>query len=163
MTDETFTIEIPKPHYTLFGSERDGLPEVIVVNDALLSFPHTVIFPWHLCVEMEAKELAENGMPTHDESQILFGIGDRIEATVLGGLTGFGGANALFLARSTWNSIRELHFQVHDPEVAHQALQRLLDSEAWQRGWEYKMHSDPEWQEAGRIFRLFSLAGERRR
>jgi hypothetical protein len=158
MDNETVTIDVPKPHYTLFDNTRNGLPEVIVVNDALLSFPHIEVFPWHLCVKLEVEELSENGMPTHDESQLLFGIGDRIEATVLGGRTEFGGENALFLARSTWNMIRELHFHVHDPEIAHGALQRLLDSETWQRGWEYRMQSDPEWKQAGAIFRLFPLA-----
>lgn len=158
MTGETVTLEVPKPHYTLFKNVRDGMPEVIVVNDALLSFSHGSIFPWHLRVELEAIELVENGMPSHDESQLLFRIGDRIESTVLSGRTEFGGENALFVARSTWNSIRELHFQVHDPEIAHAALQQLLTSEQWQRDWEYQMEDDPEWKEAAAIFQLFPLA-----
>ena len=97
-------------------------------------------------------------MPTHDESQLLFRIGDRIETTILSGRTEFGGENALFLARSTWSGIRELHFQVHDPEIAHVALQELLTSEQWQRDWEYRMQDDPEWTEAAAIFQLFPLA-----
>lgn len=158
MANETVTIEVPKPHYTLFNNKRDRMPEVIVINDALLSFAHASIFPWHLRIEIEVLDLAENGMPAHAESQLLFGIGDRIESAVLSGRTQFGGENALFLARSTWNGIRELHFQVHDPEITHAALQQLLTSEEWQRDWEYRMHDDPEWQYAAAIFQLFPLA-----
>jgi hypothetical protein len=117
MTD-TVRILIPEPHYTLFNTTRSDLPEVIVVNDALLTFVHTDIFPWHLEVTIDAVSLAENGMPTPDESAILFELGDAIEEALVG-------YNALFLARSTWNGFRQLSFRVHDPEVAHNLLQRL--------------------------------------
>ena len=60
---ETIRIELPEPHYTLFDAQRSGQPEIIVVNDALLSFQHTEIFPWHLEIAIDAKDLAENGMP----------------------------------------------------------------------------------------------------
>jgi hypothetical protein len=156
--DDTVRVEVPKAHYTLFDNKRDGKPEVIVVNDALLGFAHHDIFPWHLRVELAVTYLAENGMPTHDESQLLFRIGDRIEAAVLGGRTEFGGENALFLARSTWNSIRELYFQVHDPDIADAALQQLIQAEKWQRDWEYRMEHDPDWNGAAKLFQLFPLA-----
>lgn len=97
---------------------RSGLPEVVVVNEALLSFRHTNVFPWHLEVTIEAKNLAEQGMPTPEESAVLFAFGDRIEGAILGG-------NVLFLARSTWDGIRQLPFRVHDPEITHAALQAL--------------------------------------
>jgi hypothetical protein len=85
VANDTIRIEVPQPHYTLFNGTRDGKPEVIVVNDALLAFPHNEIFPWHLRIELVAVDLAENGMPTHDESELLFRIGDRIEATIAKG------------------------------------------------------------------------------
>ncbi|MGH8286011.1 MAG: DUF695 domain-containing protein [Steroidobacteraceae bacterium] len=158
MNADTIVIEVPKVHYTLFNNKRDGKPEIIVVNDALLAFPHIDVFPWHLYVELQVRELADNGMPTHNESQLLFRIGDRIERTVLGGRTEFGGENALFLARSTWNAIRELHFQVHNPDIADGALHELLEAETWQRDWEYVMKHDPKWTRAAEMFQLFPLA-----
>ncbi len=85
MQPRTVTIKIPEPHYTLFNATRSGLPEVIVVNDALLSFPHSDVFAWHLCVTLEAKDLIENGMPSEEESGLLFEIGDEIEEVVLAG------------------------------------------------------------------------------
>ena len=151
-------IVVPEPHYTLFDATRDGMPEVIVVNDALLAFPHAEIFPWYLRITLEAHNLIENGMPSGPESKLLFEIGDEIEAAVLSGRTDHGGVNALFLARSTWNELRELRFQVHNPEIAHAALQKLLNGRDWERPWDYEMFSDPKWERAGYVFQLFPLA-----
>ena len=151
MTDNRVRIVLPEPHYTLFDANRNDLPEVIVVNDSLLSFQHTEIFPWHLEVTIQAEDLAEKGMPTPEESKLLFAIGNRIELTIEG-------KNALFLARSTWNGLRQLSFHVHDPELANDALQFLLADKPHDRFWEFHMHHDPEWHDAGYIFKLFPLA-----
>lgn len=159
MSRETRSLVVPEAHYTLFNAQREGLPEVIVVNDALLTFPHNDIFPWHLRVSLEATDLADSGMPTNAESRILFEIGDEIEKTVLSGVTANGAANSLFLARSTWNEWRELYFMVHDPEITHPALQSLLKAKDWARHWEYKMEHDREWEKAGYILQLFKESG----
>lgn len=151
MKDHYVRVAIPGPHYTLFDSNRDDLPEVIVVNDALLSFQHTEVFPWHLEVNIHAEELAERGMPTPEESKLLFEIGNKIESAMEG-------KNALFLARSTWDGIRQLCFRVHDPELANDTLQSILAVKPHTRFWGFRMHHDPEWQEAGYIFKLFPLA-----
>ena len=148
---DTVTIDIPEPHYTLFNTTRADLPEIIVVNDALLRFVHTDIFPWHLEITIEAAQLADNGMPTTDESAVLFELGDAIEEALLG-------YNALFLARSTWNGVRQLSYRVHDPEVANDLLQRLVAVDPPLREWDYQMQHDPEWLEAGHLFKLFPLA-----
>ena len=60
MKDNFIRVVLPEPHYTLFDSNRNDLPEVIVVNDALLSFQHPEVFPWHLEVHIQAEHLAEN-------------------------------------------------------------------------------------------------------
>jgi hypothetical protein len=158
MSSAELRVVVPEAHYTLFNAQRSGLPEVIVVNDALLSFARIEVFPWHLRVEMEARNLIENGMPSPAESEILFAIGDQVESTVLNGTTGHGSPNAVFLARSTWNETRELMFQVHDPEVTHSALQALLKRGEWERRWSYKLSEDRTWSNAARIFKLFPLA-----
>jgi len=59
--------------------------------------------------------------------------GDAIEEAILGGRTGHDGKNALFLARSTWNVLCELRYQVHDPQIADEALRLLLRKREWQR------------------------------
>jgi hypothetical protein len=155
MGDARVEIDVPEPKYTLFDAKRSGKPEVVVVNEALLAFLHLDVFPWHLLVTLEATELVENGMPSQYESEVLFRIGDEIEAVVLGGRTEQGSNNALFLARSTWDGCRELMFQVHNPQVAHSALQALLQSREWERAWEYSMENDLEWANAAHLFMLF--------
>ena len=117
MPPHEVSIVLPKPDYTLFDAKREGLPEIIVVNGALINFPHKEIFPWYLRVMIDAKELIENGMPSAKESELLFEIGDEIEEVILGGRNQHGGENALFLARATWNALRELRYQVHDPKI----------------------------------------------
>lgn len=149
--EEYVRITLPEASYTLFDGNRSDLPEIIVVNEALLSFRHTEVFPWHIEITIEAKDLAEQGMPTPDESAVLFELGDRIEGAVLG-------KNALFLARSTWNGVRQLLFRVHDPEIAHVVLQAILAERPPIREWRYHMTHDREWALAGPIFKLFPLA-----
>lgn len=158
MGDRELRVVLPEPKYTVFDAQRDGLPEVVVVNESLFSFLEIEAFPWHLRVTLEARELGDNGMPTPEESVVIAGVGDEIEAKLLQGLTGLGAPNALFLARSTWNAGRELEYQVHDPKVAHAALQGLLEGKEWAREWQYEMKNDPQWAEAGRIFQLYALA-----
>ena len=148
---DTVRIVVPEAHYTLFNTTRAELPEVVVVNDALLSFIHTKIFPWHLEITIDAKALAEHGMPTPDESAVLFQLGDELEDALVG-------YNAIFLARSTWNGFRQLSFRVHDPEVADHLLRRLVAVEPPLRPWDYHMQHDPDWIEAGYLFKLFPLA-----
>jgi hypothetical protein len=151
-------INIPARSDVLLTAKRDGMTEIIAVNEALLAFAHCNIFPWYLCVTLEATDLIENGMPAPAESALLFEIGDEIEAIVGGGKTGNGAENALFLARSTWNAQRELLFYIHDPEITHTALQALLESRAWKRDWDYSMVDDPDWENAAYVFQLFPQA-----
>jgi hypothetical protein len=158
MPDHQVRVVLPKPDYTLFDAKREGLPEVIVVNGALIDFPHKEVFPWYLRISINATELIENGMPSTKESELLFEIGDEIEEAVLGGITEHGGENALFLGRSTWNALRELRYQVHTPEIAHNALQNLVKAKDWPRPWEYEMKHQPDWEIAGFLFQLFPPA-----
>ena len=158
MKKETVRIEPPEPVYTLFDASRDGLPEIVFVNEALLSFEYLSIFPWHLSVEIDYTDFAEQMMPTHAESELLNRICDAIETEIDAGRTDHDAVNALFLARSTWNGIRELAFQVHDPEIAHHALQPLLQSRKWERHWQYEMRQDPSWTDAGYFFKLFPIS-----
>lgn len=158
MSNRQAQVVIPQAHFTLFDVERSGLPEIICVNAALLKFAEIDIFPWYLCVTIEAEELVENGMPSPAESEQLFAIGDEIQDAVLTGITEHGSVNALFLARSTRNATRELLFQVHNPDITHAALQLLLDSREWKRAWGYEMQSDKAWSNAAHIFQLFPMA-----
>jgi hypothetical protein len=124
----------------------------------LLTFRRTEVFPWHLRIRIQAADLGNNGMPTPAESTLLYEVGDEIEAAILAGRIDRDGKNALFLARSTWNGLRELHFQIHDALVVNAALSSLVAADSQRREWEFKMTHDPHWQEAGKILRLFPRA-----
>lgn len=158
MPSDKVRIILPSPRFTVFDTERDGLPAIIVVNQTLLTFEHRDIFPWHLRVTIEARDLAEKGMPTSEESRRLFEIGDEIQSIVEGGRTEHGSENALHLARETWNGLRQLRFVVHNPEITHTGLQTHLNSREWSRPWEYHMAADSDWTEASIFFRLFATA-----
>ena len=158
MSDETVRLRLPEPVYTLFNAVRQGLPDVVVVNEALLAFKDIEIFPWHLTIIIEARDMAENGMPTRAESDVLLDLAEKIEATLLEAATDQGSDNVLFLARSTWNRRCELDYYVHDPEIAHQALQVLINDPSNPREWQYHMEADPQWEGARPFFELFSSA-----
>jgi len=157
MTDREVRVIVPEPHYTLLDTTRGELPEVIVVNDSLLAFSTREVFPWHLRVTFDARKLIENGMPSPEESALLFALGDEVEAAILGGRTRLDAQNALFIARSTWNATRELRYQIHDPEITHAALQESLTKKEWARPWDYEMKYEKDWASAQEIFNLFEL------
>ncbi len=161
MTEDTVQINPPAPDYTLFSTSRGGLPEVVFVNRALLSFLHIEIFPWRLSITINYSDFAENEMPAPAENILLNEICDRIESTTLASKTEFGADNALFVARSTWAGTRELVFQVHDPEIMHDTLQEQVKSGKWRRGWDYEMQHDAEWNDAGFFLQLFAKADGR--
>lgn len=153
MTDQ-INIIVPEPLEELFDVKRDGLPEVISINSALLSFPHSSIFPWYLCITFLAEELIDNGMPSPTESALLFQLVDEIDSIVLGVRTVNNSQNALFLARSTWNGKRQLYYYVHDPKTTHDALQLALNRRKWEREWDYRMECDAGWENAGYVFQV---------
>ena len=155
MDEETVALELPEPHFTLFNCMREGLVEVILVNDRLVAFAHNRIFPWHLRINIDFVELAEDQMPTPAEGVVLFEMGDEIEAALETCQTPRGSRNCLLLASSTWNQHRELYFQVHDPEIVNALLQRLMKAKVWNRLWDYEMSHDPEWEKVGYLFQLF--------
>jgi Family of unknown function (DUF695) len=154
MSEQAVSIEIPEPHYSIFETERAGLPAIVVVNDALLSFAKTDIFPWGLCVSLRAEEKSDNGIPSKNESDILFSIADEIESVASEERTPQGSINSLFIGRVTSGGFCDLLFQVHDPKIAHTSLQELLDSRSWKREWSYDMREDTGWANASPLLQL---------
>lgn len=144
---EQKTVEIPEPHYSLIDTERDGMPAVVVINDALEGFEHRDIFPWHLTITIEAIRLAKNGMPTKAEATLLDDLGDKLEESLAASTTEHGATNILFLARVTCGGKRELVYRVHNPEIADNELKRQIARRV-EREWSYEMCSDEEWGEA---------------
>lgn len=141
--------------WTLFKIQRHGLPEVLLVNDAMRGFEPREIFPWHMSIIIAAVGLAERGMPDPEEQETLNAVGNEIENALVAAQTEFGSPNVLYLARSTWNGQRELMFRVHDPETANGVLQAKIASKKWERDWDFRMEEDFAWELAASITRLY--------
>jgi hypothetical protein len=141
--------------WTLFNVQREDLPEVLMVNDAMRGFEHRDIFQWHLSIIIVAFGLADRGMPDPEEQELLNAIGDEIEDALIAARTEYDAPNVLYFARSTWNGQRELMFRVHDPEIANGVLQSKIASKKWQRDWDFRMDPDAEWTLAAPITAMY--------
>lgn len=89
-------------------------------------------------------------MPTSREAKLLDELGDAIESELTGATTDQGSINALFLARVTCDSRRELVYRVHDPEPANDALAKAV-TQLQAREWFFNLSRDDGW-EAAQVF-----------
>jgi Family of unknown function (DUF695) len=140
MTIENSLPALPKPHYTLIETSRGEHPAIVVINSALRRFAGRPLFPWHLKLDIKCQLLADNGMPTAEETRILYEFEDRVSALLEAR------QNVIFLSRVTCQGTRELSYRVHDPKAANDNLQQLLAESDPIREWEYRMEEDPSWQ-----------------
>lgn len=154
MDNNEVQIAIPAISETLVQAQRNGMLEILSVNEALLSFEHSPLFPWHLSIVIQAKNVAEGGMPAPAEADVLNTLCDQIDKVLLDARTANGAINALFLVRSTWNGFREMEYYVHDGQIAHKALQAFIASQQSAREWNYTLDDDPAWDKANLISKL---------
>jgi len=75
-----------------------------------------------LSIIVEFADLAENGMPTSDEHDIVGRIGKHFDENLKAD------GNALFLARITWNGMRQFLYRIYDPEIANAFLTDIVDN-----------------------------------
>ena len=127
--------------YCLLEGQKDGLPAVIVIDREAFT-PERRGHQWHLSVMMDCQELADQGMPTREESLVLDREGDRVEAIVQATSRG------IFMARVTCHGTRQLLFRVSDPAIVAKALQDEIARNQNERPWDFRMWEDVEWKEA---------------
>lgn len=137
-----YEVEIPDEILAVVEWEREGLPAIGVVNQALVGFEPKVVFAWHLSVIVDCVDLAERGMPTSEEVAVLDRIGDEFDENIKAD------GNALFLARVTWNGTRQFLYRVYDPEVANAYLVAVAEGRAMRREFEFRMEHDEAWEYA---------------
>ena len=130
---------LPKESYIGLQLERDGTPDVWLVNQALIGFADTARFPWNLSMIVEMEETLENGMPTSAEQRVLGEMGQQLADSLKAN------DNGLFVASGSWQGVRHLYYQIRDPEIAQQFLQGFVASPVAVRAMEYRMESDPTW------------------
>ena len=146
-------VEIPEDHYALVESSVDDLPAVIVVNTALRDFKAKDVFGWSCSLIIDYKELAQNGMPTHEESELVYEYFEKLDSAIRGDVNH---PNALFLARITWNGTLEAIWQVNDPEIVHKYLQNIIAEKSYPREMDYRIEYDAKWENVSYYTQDFS-------
>ncbi|WP_242929360.1 DUF695 domain-containing protein [Pontibacter vulgaris] len=139
-----FKVIIPEEEYSILEFEQEDLPGVAVINSALRDFEPKQVFSWHLSIMLELEDLAENGMPSPQEQEIVDEFGDKLDALIKG--PNKEKPNALFLARITWNETRELIWRVFDPEIANNDIQQIIKGGNTPRQFDYRMDDDEDWK-----------------
>ena len=129
----------PKSYYTLIETSRGPDPAIVVVNSSLRTFAGRNRFLWHLRIEISCRLIGQNVMPAAEESETLYVIEKKMETRLARN------NNAIFVSRVTCRGSRELSFRVHNPQLANDSLQELLDAPTQSRDWNYRMERDPEW------------------
>ncbi|MDR0322169.1 MAG: DUF695 domain-containing protein [Treponema sp.] len=137
-------VVIPKEEYSIFEFSRENLPAIMVMNNSLSDFKPKDAFPWHLSIIIQFDTLIDNGMPAQSETDLSIPFEENIDVQLKG--TDENKPNALFLARKTWNGIRELIYRVHDPEMANNVLQNIIENKTYSKEFEYNMELDKKWE-----------------
>ena len=138
-----YQVLVPDESFVLIDAKRDGLPSVVVVNAALVGFEPKVVFDYQLSIIIDFEDLADNGMPSVAEREVVEPFVDQLDQQLKGDVSK---PNALFLARETWNGTRQLLYRVHEPEVVHKYLQHLIETKTYPRDFDYRMAPDPTWE-----------------
>jgi Family of unknown function (DUF695) len=155
MADERFPVDLPSSdNWTMFKIARGGGVAVVAVNDGLRDFKERGFFPWHLVVSIDA-QYGSGNLPTEREEEWLQAVGHIIETRLIALENKSKNPLVLYLARSTWNGVRELIFRVHDAEYVNAVLSDTMHSTEWPRSWRFEAKADKDWAEAERYFELY--------
>ena len=138
-----YRVLIPDEHYSILEFEDENLPGIAVVNTALKGFEPKEVFCWQLSIIIDLQDLIENGMPSAKEVQVIDEFGDYLDKEIKGAEEGK--PNALFLARVTWNSTRQLIWRVYNPEISHHFLQYIIAENSSPRSFDYRIDKDEDW------------------
>lgn len=139
-----YRVIIPEEKFAILDFRQDDLPGIMVVNESLIGFEPKVVFAWHLSLMIQFSDLADNGMPTREEREVVDQFGDQLDAEFKGPETEK--PNALFLARITWNETRELIYRVFDPEPINQFLMEMINRKSYPRPYDFRIDPDEEWK-----------------
>lgn len=135
-----YRVVIPDEVFAALEWQDEGLPAICAVNMSLANFEPKVVFAWHLSIIVELADLAECGMPTPDEHNLVGQIGKHFDENLKAN------GNALFLARTTWNGTRQYLYRVYNPEIANAFLMGIIENDKEIRPFDFKIVHDEEWQ-----------------
>ena len=136
-------VKIPKEKFAVVESSADDKPAIIVVNTSLRKFKHKELYGWTCSLVIQFKETSMNGMPTIDESNLVYDYTEKLDKAIKGDSTQ---PNAVYLARITWNGTCEVIWQVKDPKVVHEYLGCIIKNKTYPRELDYKIEFDEKWE-----------------
>lgn len=144
--EKEYQVLIPKDEYAVYTfKDKEGMPAVAMVNIGLRGFDKKEVFGWYCSMIVDFEELAENGMPTSEESTLVF---DWLEEVHIGLMGDVDHPNALFVGRMSHDGSVHAVWQVNNPKQAHKYLQGLVDSKKYPRQFEFVIEPDEEWKNA---------------
>ncbi|MGY4478147.1 DUF695 domain-containing protein [Bradyrhizobium sp. USDA 3364] len=133
---------IPEEVHSVIEFHRQKCPGFATVNSALQTFESKSLFEWHLSVIIHCVDCIELQLPSGDEQDLLYAFEGRLDPRIKAN------NNALFLARVTHNSLREIVWRVHDPHAADRVLREILSNKEYPRHFDYRIDNDPTWEKA---------------
>ena len=132
---------------------EEDKPAIIVLNSNLRDFKEKDVFGWTCSLTIYYKDLKENGMPTHEESDIVLDYVEKLDSAIKGDPDH---PNALFVARETCDGQINVFWQLNEPEPVHQYLQSIIEENSYPREMEYRIEYDAEWKSVEWFLKDFS-------
>lgn len=130
--------------FSVIEASSDGLPAIIVVNEALRPETERARYPWLVTITLPLDEPNEMGLCDERESERLGEIEDRL-------LEHLKPQGYRYFYRITWNGFRDVLLYVADAE---DALKRLTQGlkEAEEPAVTLERTHDPDWHEYFQFF-----------
>ncbi|MDE5553795.1 MAG: DUF695 domain-containing protein, partial [Muribaculaceae bacterium] len=125
--------------------EIDGMPHVGVFNTAILELEPKEVFRWFLSMQVKFDETVGDDMPTNPDVVRMQDFSDLLTDKLAGNPSH---PNALFLGRVTGMGETMMMWYVNNPEIAHNYLQGVIESEEYPFHFKYEMVADPKWENA---------------
>lgn len=135
---------IPGEQYKIVEFIQEDMPGVAAINSNLKTFEPKEVFAWHFSIMFDLEDLADNGMPSIAERELMDNYGELLDKDIKG--PDDKKPNALFLARITWNGTRELIWRVYNPELTNNYLQQVMANDSSPRPFDYRIDPDKEWK-----------------
>jgi len=129
--------EFPTENIKLLEGKIEGLPQLLVVNQALQHYEFTQKFPYLLKMTLELKNAGENGLPQGNTDEI-YEIEDVVYQEI------FKANKGHFVVTETYNRQRHLYYYADTKESIESAL-NLLNSEYETCSVSSKVEFDPFW------------------
>ena len=131
---------------------------MLIVNAPLATWQPRNVFAWHLSIMMHYNERdCEEGLPNEATLAKSQEWQNEIEPFIA--------LNPENLTRCQYavdahKGIRQLVYQVYNPEPPHQHLQQLIEQEKHVFPFDYEMTYDPEWERCSWMFEALQNAKE---